>query len=114
MYGPSLGPADAERWVSLLSALLAGWVLYVNLGMLFEGLLLLVAGRRFTPDLAVATVAAALYLISIVSGAHAIVTGRLLWPLMFHASVIVLGGWSAWKWVGGASDKRPVDNRQQM
>src|SRR3954471_24566181 len=40
-YGGALGPTDSERWVSLLSALLAGWVLYVNLGMLVEGLITL-------------------------------------------------------------------------
>src|SRR5438874_11380501 len=48
-WGRALGPADAERWVSLLQALLAAWVVYVNLGMLAEGLMRL--RRRGTPEL---------------------------------------------------------------
>src|SRR5437016_2553518 len=44
-WGTSLGPADAARWVPILQALLAGWVMYLNLGMLFEGLLLLRRGK---------------------------------------------------------------------
>ena len=39
LWGAKLGPADSERWVSLLQAILCGWVVYVNLGMLVEGLL---------------------------------------------------------------------------
>jgi len=98
-YGRALGPTDSERWVALLSALLAGWVVYVNLGMLFEGILLLPSERRVTGDLVVAVIAVALYVSSLLSAAHGIVTGRLLWPLLFHACVIVLGAWSAWQWL---------------
>ena len=97
-YGRALGPADSERWVSLLQALLAGWVLYVNLGMLFEGILLLPA-RRITGDFIVSAIAAALYLYSLISAAHGIVTSRLLFrPLLFHVCVIVLAAWSGWRW----------------
>jgi hypothetical protein len=98
LYGRALGPADSERWVSLLQALLAGWVLYVNLGMLFEGILLLPA-RRVTGDFLVSILAVALYGYSLVSAAHGIVTGRLLYrPLLFHACVIVLAAWTGWRW----------------
>ena len=99
LYGRALGPVDSERWVSLLQALLAGWVLYVNLGMLFEGVLLLPATRRATGDLLVASIAVALYGYSLVSAAHGVVTGRLLFrPLLFHVCVIVLAAWTGWRW----------------
>jgi hypothetical protein len=98
LYGRALGPADSERWVSLLQALLAGWVLYVNLGMLFEGILLLPT-RRITGDFLVSAVAAALYGYSLISAAHGVVTSRLLFrPLLFHVCVIVLAAWSGWRW----------------
>ena len=97
-YGRALGPADSERWVSLLQALLAGWVLYVNLGMLFEGFLLLPA-RRVTGDFVVSIVAITLYAYSLISAAHGVVTSRLLFrPLMFHVVVIVLAAWTGWRW----------------
>ncbi|MEA2734082.1 MAG: hypothetical protein QOE14_533 [Humisphaera sp.] len=98
LYGRALGPADSERWVSLLQALLAGWVVYVNLGMLVEGILLL-STRRVTGDLVISIVAAALYLYSLVSAVHGVVTSRLLFrPLLFHVCVIVLAAWSGWQW----------------
>ena len=97
-YGRALGPTDSERWVSLLQSLLAGWVLYVNLGMLFEGILLLPA-RRITGDFVISALAAALYLYSLVSAAHGVVTSRLLFrPLLFHACVILLAAWTGWRW----------------
>ena len=100
-YGRALGPADSERWVSLLQALLAGWVLYVNLGMLFEGLLLLPA-RRVTGDFIASIAAVALYAYSLVSAAHGVVTSRLLFrPLMFHVAVVVLAAWTGWRWWRG-------------
>jgi hypothetical protein len=98
LYGRALGPTDSERWVSLLQALLAGWVLYVNLGMLFEGILLLPT-RRVTGDFVISTVVTLLYLYSLVSAAHGVVTSRLLLrPLLFHVCVIVLAAWSGWRW----------------
>jgi hypothetical protein len=102
LYGRALGPTDSERWVSLLQALLAGWVVYVNLGMLFEGILTLPARRRPSGDLVVASIAVMLYAASLVSAAHGIVTSRLLFrPLMFHACVILLAAWAGWKWSRG-------------
>src|SRR5438309_933488 len=81
-YGPRLGPADYQRWVSLLQSVLCGWVLYVNLGMFFEGMILL--SQRITGDFLIAALAIALYLASAVSALHAIVTARLWYPLLFH------------------------------
>ena len=40
--GPSIGGPEAPRWVAILQAALAGWVVYIGAaGMLFEGLLVL-------------------------------------------------------------------------
>jgi cation transport ATPase len=98
IYGRALGPTDSERWVSLLQALLAGWVLYVNLGMLFEGILLLPM-RRVTGDFIISIAAVVCYLYSLISAAHGIATSRLLFrPLLFHVCVIVLAAWSGWRW----------------
>ena len=95
-YGPRLGPTDSQRWVSLLQALLCGWVLYVNLGMFFEGVILL--AQRITGDFLIASLAIALYLASLISAVHGIVTTRLWYPLLFHVCVIVLALWTAWRW----------------
>jgi len=99
LWGAKLGPTDSERWVSLLQALLCGWVLYVNLGMLFEGL---VDRRlRLRGDFAVALLALLLYLFSVISAMRGIVTAHLWYrPLLFHACVIVLATWSAIRWWG--------------
>ena len=67
-FGARLGPVDSGRWVSLLQALLAGWIVYVNLGMLFEGILLL--RERVSADLIVAAIAVALYVASAISAVH--------------------------------------------
>jgi cation transport ATPase len=106
-WGRALGPADWQRWVSLLQALLTGWVLYVNLGLLIEGLILLSRGRG-TADLLVATVAAVLYLASLVSAVRGIVFSHLWFPLQFHVCVIVLAAWSGWRWMWQAR-RRPRD-----
>jgi hypothetical protein len=95
-FGGRLGPVDSERWVSLLQSLLAGWIVYVNLGMLFEGILLL--KHRVTADLVVAAIAVAVYLASLVSAGFGVVTSRLLYPLLFHVCVIVLAVWTGARW----------------
>src|SRR4051794_30096778 len=56
-FAHQLGPSDADRWSSLLQSLLAGWVLYVNLGPIAEAALL----RRLTADAIVCVIAVALY-----------------------------------------------------
>jgi len=96
-WGRALGPVDSERWVSLLQALLAGWILYVNLGMLFEGALLL--GQRITGDFVIALIAALLYLASLISAVHGVIASRLWYPLMFHAQVTLLAVWTGLQWL---------------
>lgn len=99
VYGRALGPAEADRWVSLFQSLLAGWVLYVNLGMFFEGAVLLAGPRKLSGDFLVAAVAILLYAASLVSAVYGIATGRLLYrPLMFVACVLVLMAWSGLRW----------------
>ena len=98
IWGRALGGPEADRWVGILQALLAGWVVYVGAaGMLFEGLILL--SRRALPDLIIAMVAVVAYLFSVVSVVHVFFTGRLWYrPLLFHVSVIVIAGWTGWQW----------------
>jgi hypothetical protein len=97
VWGSALGPVDAQRWASLFGALLAGWVVYVNLGMLFEGVLRL--RERVTGEFIVALVAAMLYLVSLVSAVYGIVTARVWYPLLFHFCVIVLAAWTGMQWL---------------
>jgi hypothetical protein len=98
LWGRALGGPESDRWVGILQALLAGWVVYVGaMGMLFEGLILL--PRRVMPDLFPALLAAAAYLFSLISVLHVIVTGQLWYrPLLFHVSVMVVGLWTGIQW----------------
>jgi hypothetical protein len=98
-FGPTLGGPEAWRWVALLQALLAGWVMYVAAaGMLFEGLLLL-AARRLTPDFLPAIVGLACYAVGLLR------SGRLILrpaspPLAptFHWAVLALLLWTGLRW----------------
>ena len=94
-WGSELGPVDSQRWSSLLQALLCGWVVYVNLGMLFEGLIDRRLRRR--GDFVVACVALIFYLASLISALHGIITSRLWYPLTFHICIIILATWSLWR-----------------
>src|SRR5688572_9615705 len=47
VWGRVLGPTDHQRWSSLFQALLTGWILYVNLGLLIEPAM----RRRLSADL---------------------------------------------------------------
>jgi hypothetical protein len=98
LFGHALGGPEAERWVGILQALLAGWVMYVGAaGMLFEGLLRL--RQKFTADLAIAATAVLMYLASLLSLLGIVVNGRLLYrPLMFHLSVLVIAVWAGMMW----------------
>ena len=90
-YGPSLGGPESGRWVAVLQALLAGWVIYVGAaGMLFEGLVWLVR-RRFSADLAPAATAVGLYLLTLVR----LATGRSPW---FHWVVLIVAVWTGLCW----------------
>jgi cation transport ATPase len=98
IWGFDLGPADAARWVPILQALLAGWVIYVNLGMLIEGLILLLHGR-LSADLLITAAAVGAYLFSLVSVLHIFLTGRPWYrPRLFWACVIVLIVWTGFRW----------------
>jgi cation transport ATPase len=102
MYGRSLGgsPQEAQRWVALLQALLAGWVTYVAaMGILAEGLFLLAAARRVMIDLPVALLGVMMYLYSAIATCGIFFTGQLLYgPLLFHWTVLLLGAWSGARW----------------
>lgn len=104
-FGPSLGGADAARWVGLLQALLAGWVVYVGAaGMLFEGIVRVSLAatpqrRRIGGDLIIASAAAGTYLwsvfrlIGVVVPPHAAAMPLLL----FHWVVLLLACWTGWQ-----------------
>jgi hypothetical protein len=96
-FGRSLGGSEADTWVALFQALLAGWVVYVGAaGMLFEGLLLL--RRTVTFDLLIAALVVLLYLASLPSVVHALVRGSLWYPTMFHLCILLLLVWTAIRW----------------
>lgn len=107
-FGRSLGGLEADRWVAVLEALLAGWVLYVGAaGMLFEGVLRL-RRRQITADLLPATVAALLYVATVARVAFHVIGARggriMVHPdrtfpdLWFHWAVAVLILWTGLRW----------------
>jgi cation transport ATPase len=101
--GRALGGPESERWVAVLQALLAGWVTYVAAtGMLFEGIVVLIARGRATGDLLAAAASLALYGFSVLSVLYLPFAGRLGYrPLLFHVVVILLGVWTGaqwWRW----------------
>jgi hypothetical protein len=97
LWGSALGPSDAWKWVPLLQALLSGWVVYVNLGMLIEGVI--VVRRAVTGDLMTIVIALGLYLFSVISTAR-ILFGEVRQPrlILFHAVVILLAFWTGIQW----------------
>jgi cation transport ATPase len=114
-WGMSLGGNEAERWVAVLQALLAGWVVYVAAtGMVVDGLLQLTR-RRMTADLLVGTLAPGLYGWSTAALLTVPINGA-LWHrhTMFHVCVAVLGAWSGARWAWMKWSTRPrqdVDRR---
>lgn len=98
VFGRSLGGSEADRWVSILQALLTGWVVYVAAaGMLFEGIVRLGRGR-LTVDLLPAVAAVLLYLFSLIHALMGIfIVGRAPW-LLFHGVVFVLVIWTGLRW----------------
>jgi hypothetical protein len=98
VWGRALGGPEADRWVGVLQALLAGWVVYVGAaGMLSEGLILL--PRRVMPDLFAAGLAVAAYLFSVVSVLHVFFSARLWYrPLLFDVSVSIVAVWTGVQW----------------
>lgn len=84
--GPRLGGPEAPRWIAILQALLAGWIIYVAAaGMLLEGLL--ARSAKHLPDALVAILSIGLYLISLVGISR-----------LFHCVVLLLIPWSALRW----------------
>lgn len=99
LFGRSLGGPEADRWVGILQALLAGWVVYVAAaGMLFEGIVRL-GQRKLATDLPVAVAAIGLYGWGVVSAARLIShrTGQSP-ALPFHWCVLLLAAWSFLRW----------------
>ena len=100
-FGHLLGgaPMEQQRWISILQALLSGWVIYVGAtGMLIEGIFL---WPRVTADFVVAMVATLIYLFSAISTTGIFFIGRPFYgPLLFHWSSILLAGWCGWRWWG--------------
>ncbi len=73
MIGSTLGPTDSQHWGGVISLLLSGWVVYVNLGMLIEGII----RHRVTGDLIVMIAALALFMWSAIGVGHVLATGTL-------------------------------------
>lgn len=98
VWGPSLGGPEAERWIGLLQALLAGWAVYAGAaGMLAEGVL--VRTRPLLMDTIIALAVVAAYLAGLLSVAHIFLDGQLWYrPLLFHVSVLILCLWTGIQW----------------
>ena len=98
VWGRALGGPESDRWVGILQALLAGWVVYVGAaGMLFEGLILL--PRRVMADLFPALLASAAYVFSVISVLHVLFTGHVWYrPLLFHLAVVIVALWTGIQW----------------
>jgi cation transport ATPase len=101
-FGHRLGgaPAESERWVAILQALLTGWVIYVAAaGMLFEGIVLT---RRYvvpSADLIVAVASVCMFLIGAASVCGIYIVGRPFYhPLMFDYVVVTLSAWCGMRW----------------
>jgi cation transport ATPase len=99
-FGTSLGGPESSRWVAIFQALLAGWVTYVvAVGLMTEGVMLLLARSKLTADLIVAALATVAYLFSAISVVGVFFTGHIWYrPLVFHVIVFALGAWSAVQW----------------
>jgi cation transport ATPase len=95
--GPHLGGAESTRWIGLFQALLAGWVLYVSSGVLFEGLIHLLHRNRPTLDLLVILLALPLYLASLATWIIGL-TGRSLFRPVFHWPVLLILAWAGLRW----------------
>jgi cation transport ATPase len=95
-FGPMLSPRadEASRWVSLLQAILAGWICYIGaLPILVEGLIVL--RRRTSLDLLVSAAVIVAYLYSVVALSGVFIRGRLFYrPLLFFVVTLVLVLWN--------------------
>jgi hypothetical protein len=84
--GPRLGGPETPRWIAILQALLAGWIIYVAAaGMLVEGFL--ARSWKHIPDTLVAILSIGFYLVSLFGIAR-----------LFHWVVLLLIVWTALRW----------------
>jgi hypothetical protein len=96
-FGHHLGGPEAARWVAVIQALLAGWVMYVSAaGMLMEGLLL--PGRQTLPDSVVSAVSVVIYLASLCMLLPILAGGTAWAGPWFHWPVILLAAWCGGQW----------------
>jgi cation transport ATPase len=110
-FGTSLGGPEAPRWVAILQALLAGWVMYVGAaGMLFEGAILLRRGSLQTDFLA-AALAIAAYVGSVAALLIYLVRGRIVLPFAFHLAVLLVAIWTGLRWAACLYSLRQPDPR---
>lgn len=98
--GGRLGGHEAQRWVAVMQALLAGWAVYVGAtGMLSEGVVCWWRRRRITLDFVAGLVVAGLYAASLPPAVHLLFTNRLWFGgPWFHWSVLILAGWTGARW----------------
>jgi hypothetical protein len=98
LFGPTLGGPEALRWIGLMSALLAGWVVYVGaLPMLVEAIL----RRRPTLDGVAAAAAVGGYAAALFTTVRLLATGVVpdsLTSWGFGFAVVVCIAWNGARW----------------
>jgi hypothetical protein len=96
--GPKLGGAESSRWIALLQALLAGWIVYIAAaGMLFEGIVAF--SVRTFPDLLVSAFAISVYLYSVACAIAILLPHQTVLGIpRFHWCVLVLMAWTSFRW----------------
>lgn len=110
-FGAALGGPEAPRYVVVLQALLAGWVIYVGAaGMLLEGWLRFERCRRVGGDFLIAVAAVLAYVASLVFAA-ALLIGRAGTLPFFHAPVILIAVWTGFRWARCLYSVRHPDPR---
>ena len=111
-FGRSLGGAEAARWVAVLQAALAGWVVYVGAaGMLFESLLRL-GRRQVAADLVPSAAAVALFAVGAWHAALLVADAAAHPAQTFHWSVLLLIGWTGMRWRLSARSVQPPSTRR--
>jgi hypothetical protein len=94
-WGAGLDPVGHERWGTVLQALLCGWILYVNAGMVIEGVLL----RRVTGDLVITAAALGMFLWSL-GVIVLMLSGRGIRGVeLFPVCVVLLAVWTGSRWM---------------
>jgi cation transport ATPase len=97
-FGLKLGGVEAARWVTVLQALLTGWILYIGVtGMFFEGLILL-PRRGVSADLLISLAAMVMYSASVVAALIRALFARQPGLRLFHFVVVLIVSWTALRW----------------